>query len=70
MAKKPKGWKGEPERHSMAAMKGVRRRASNSKKLYGKSNKHRDALLGARRPGKRKSAKGNVYYEYRRNHAD
>lgn len=36
----------------------------------GKSNKKRDKLFKAKRPGKRKSRSGNVYYERRTNRSD
>lgn len=37
---------------------------------YGKSNKKIDKRFRAMKPGKRISASGEVYYEYRRNRSD
>lgn len=36
----------------------------------GSSDTKRDAERSARKPGKRKSAQGNTYYEYRKNRSD
>lgn len=37
----------------------------------GKSNERRDkAIKGAMAPGKRRSARGKIYYEYRKNRSD
>ena len=36
----------------------------------GKSNKKVDELREALKPGKRRSKKGNIYYEYRKNRSD
>ena len=36
----------------------------------GKTNTRRDKLLRAKKPGKRRSKSGNVYYESRKNRSD
>ena len=40
------------------------------KEQIGKSNRTRDALYRAKKPGKRKTKYGTVYYEYRKNRSD
>lgn len=56
-----------------SAVRKQRKRATTRKKLLrqiGKSNIKRDKLFVAKKPGKRVSASGNVYYERRRNRSD
>jgi hypothetical protein len=41
-----------------------------SDRQIGKTTKWKDEMLPAKRPGKRISADGNIYYEYRKNRTD
>jgi len=50
--------------HGSAGMIYVKRRQT------GKSNKSRDRRYSARKPGKRRSGSGKIYYEYRKNRTD
>lgn len=38
--------------------------------MEAKHNRKLDMMLGAKKPGKRKSKNGNIYYEYRIGHSD
>ena len=48
----------------------LRAKRSEGKYQYGKTNKVKDKRLQAKKPGKRKSAAGNIYYENSENRSD
>lgn len=53
-----------------AIVKKTKQKITTSARQTGNSNKRFDEMKKAKAPGKRKSATGNTYYEYRRNRSD
>jgi hypothetical protein len=70
--RKPKGWRGNSAGHARAARLGHAHKHyhGRSKWQTGHSDYYADAKLSAKRPGKRRSKSGRVYYERRMSRSD
>lgn len=71
MAKKKKSQtKKKTSQSTLRSKKFGRRVLKASTRQTGKSHTRRDTNLKAMQPGKRRSASGKIYYEYRKNRTD
>ena len=55
---------------TLGSKKFGRRVLKASTRQTGRSHTQRDKAVGAMQPGKRRSASGRIYYEYRKNRSD